>query len=201
MVLGKQSSFMRRNEIERKREEEGAAQMRMQIKSFMAWVNIHLKTVKMEVDDLSSDFCDGIRLLQLVEVISEEQLGRYNRNPISKFQKIENLNIPLKFINSFLGEVGIKNTYSAENVYDGNVTLILGMVWSLILRYSVTQVSEGDKTAKEGLLLWARNTVAEVSGGKVEVANFTTSWQDGVAFTCLIQAYRPDLVDHRSLSA
>ena len=73
-----------------------AARQKMQIKSFTAWVNLHLKTVKMEVADLQTDFVDGIKLLRLVEVISEEDLGRYNKNPVSKFQKIENLNIPLK---------------------------------------------------------------------------------------------------------
>ena len=48
---------------------------------------------------------------------------------ISKFQKIENLNIPLKYINSFNHSIGIKTTYSAENIHDGDIMLILGMVW------------------------------------------------------------------------
>uniref|UniRef100_A0A7S0LN62 Calmodulin n=1 Tax=Coccolithus braarudii TaxID=221442 RepID=A0A7S0LN62_9EUKA len=178
-----------------------AARQKMQIKSFTAWVNLHLKTVQMECLNLQTDLADGIMLLKLVEIISEEQLGKYNKNPVSKFQKIENLNIPLKFINSFLTEVGIRNSYSAENILEENLTLILGMIWSLILRYNVAQVSEGDKTAKEGLLLWAKTKIAEVSNGKVEVHNFHNSWQDGIAFNCLIQAYRPDLVDYRKLTA
>ena len=78
-----------------------------------------------------------------------------------KFQKIENLNIPLKYINSFNASIGIKTSYSAEDIYEGNVTLILGMVWCLILRYSVAEISEGDLTAKEGLLLWAQKKVAK----------------------------------------
>ena len=43
------------------------------------------------------------------------------------------------------------------------MTLILGMVWSLILRYNVADISEGDKTAKEGLLLWAKTKAADRS--------------------------------------
>jgi hypothetical protein len=69
------------------------------------------------------------------------------------------------------------------------------MVWTLILRFNVSQISEGDRTAKEGLLLWAQNKVREGSKGTIEVINFHTSWQDGMAFNALIQAYRPDLVD------
>jgi len=178
------------------------ARQNMQVKSFKAWVNMHLgkeREAKLEVDDLSKDFTDGIRLLRLVEIISEEELGKYNKKPISKFQKVENLNIPLKFINSFLKDIGIKNSYSAENILEENVTLILGMVWSLILRFNVSEIEEGDQTAKEGLLLWAKNKVAEVTGGTKVITNFHTNWQDGVAFNALIQAYRPDLTNYNSL--
>lgn len=73
-----------------------AARQKMQIKSFTAWVNLHLKQAGMAVENLKTDFGDGIKLLRLVEIISEEELGKYNQNPVSKFQKVENLNIPLK---------------------------------------------------------------------------------------------------------
>ena len=91
-----------------------AARQKMQVKSFTAWVNLHLKTTGLKVDDLKTDFQDGIKLLRLVEIISEDELGKFNQNPVSKFQKVENLNIPLKYINSFLHEVGIRNTYCAR---------------------------------------------------------------------------------------
>ena len=73
------------------------------------------------------------------------------------------------------------------------------MVYSLILRYNISQISEGDLTAKEGLLLWANKKIGEVSNGKLSVSNFHTSWQDGVAFNALIQAYRPALTDYKTL--
>ena len=86
---------------------------------------------------------------------------------MGKFQKMENLNLPLKYINDFLRSQKISNQYSVENILEENTTLILGMVWSLILRFNVQQISEGDRTAKEGLLLWAQNKVNEVSGGTI----------------------------------
>ena len=172
---------------------------RMQVKSFTTWINLHLGKVGDKVDDVKTDFQDGIRLLKLVEVISEDSLGKYNRKPISKFQKVENLNIPLKYINGFIKDQGISNQYSAENILEENEMLILGMVWSLILRFAVQEISEGDRTAKEGLLLWAQKKVEEGSRGRVKVNNFHTSWQDGMAFCSLIQAYRPDLIDYQAI--
>ena len=171
------------------------ARKRMQVKSFTTWVNLHLGRVGLEVQDLKTDFADGIKLINLIEVISEESLGRYNKKPRSKFEKVENLNIPLKYINDFIKSTGIKNMYSAENILDENELLILGMIYSLIMKFAVQHVSEGDRTAKEGLLLWAQKKVEEGSKGKYTVNNFHTSWQDGTAFCSLIQAFRPDLID------
>ena len=165
--------------------------------------------------DLTTDFGDGIKLIKLVENISEETLGKYHKSPGSKIQKIENINLPIKYINSFVASIGIKNTYSAENIIDQDKQFILGMVrcttpplpaprpcppahppapspapspallpahpltrpvplrpfpcpvpsptlqvWTLILRFSINECSEGDMTAKEGLLQWAKKKVA-----------------------------------------
>jgi len=166
----------------------------MQTKTFITWINLHLGKQGLQVEDLKTDFSDGIKLLKLVEQISEESLGKYNKKPISKFAKIENLNVPLNYINGFIKAQGITNQYSAEQILEENETLILGMVWTLILRFAVNEISEGDRTAKEGLLLWAQKKVEEASKGKVKVSNFHTSWQDGTAFCSLIQAFRPDLI-------
>ena len=78
--------------------------------------------------DLTTDFGDGIKLIKLVENISEETLGKYHKNPTSRIQKIENINLPIKYINSFVASIGIKNTYSAENIIDQDKQFILGMV-------------------------------------------------------------------------
>ena len=90
------------------------ARKRMQVKSFTTWINLHLGKVGLQVDDLKTDFSDGIKLLKLVEVISEESLGKYNKKCMSKFQKVENLNKPIALINQFCKDVGIKISIAAE---------------------------------------------------------------------------------------
>ena len=78
--------------------------------------------------DLTTDFGDGIKLIKLVENISEETLGKYHKAPKSRIQMIENINLPIKYINGFVASIGIKNTYSAENIIDQDKQFILGMV-------------------------------------------------------------------------
>ena len=58
----------------------------MQYKAFTTWCNLHLKKANLELANLKTDFADGIKLIRLIEVISEESLGKYNKKPISKFQ-------------------------------------------------------------------------------------------------------------------
>ena len=56
----------------------------MQVKTFTAWVNSHLAREKIEVQDLKTDFKDGIALIKLVEIIADENLGKYNKKPVRR---------------------------------------------------------------------------------------------------------------------
>ena len=44
----------------------------MQVKSFTTWTNLHLKKAGMEVQELKSDFKDGIALIKLIERKKDE---------------------------------------------------------------------------------------------------------------------------------
>ena len=50
------------------------------------------------INDLATDFSDGIRLIALVEVLSGKKIGNYNKRPKVRAQKIENVNIALTFL-------------------------------------------------------------------------------------------------------
>ncbi|KAI4467607.1 envoplakin [Holotrichia oblita] len=54
---------------------------------------------------------------------------------------------------------------------------------------------EPNVTAKDYLLRWAKRTTNKYPG--VRVADFTSSWKDGLAFSAIIHRNRPDLLDWR----
>ena len=93
-----------------------------------------------------------------------------------RVQRFENVNIALNFIKSR----GIQMTnIGAEDVVDGNRKIILGLIWTLILRFTISDINEEGMTAKEGLLLWCQRKTACYE--EVEVRDFSSSWNDGLA--------------------
>ena len=70
----------------------------MQKKTFTRWTNEHLKTVQKMINDLESDLSDGLRLITLVEVLSGKRIKEFNKKPISRVQKLDNVSIVLEFL-------------------------------------------------------------------------------------------------------
>merc|ERR1712130_85522 len=84
-------------------------------------------------------------------------------------------------------------------IESGNVKLTLGLVWTLILRFAITGLSEEGLSAKEGLLLWCQRKTEPYDN--VDVKDFSGSFQDGLAFCALIHRHRPDLIDYDKLTS
>ncbi|BEI94756.1 uncharacterized protein CcaverHIS019_0703370 [Cutaneotrichosporon cavernicola] len=163
----------------------------VQSRTFCKWLNTKLEARGFEpMTSLEKDFSDGVKLIQLLEIMSETSLGRYTRKPVMRVQKAENASKALQFIR----DRGVKLTnIGPEDIVDGNVKLILGMIWTLILRFTISGITEEGLSAKDGLLLWCQRKTTPYA--EVDVQNFRQSWTDGLAFCALIHRHRPELLD------
>ncbi|RZF39134.1 hypothetical protein LSTR_LSTR005762 [Laodelphax striatellus] len=162
--------------------------------TFTAWCNSHLRKAGTAIDNIEEDFRNGLKLMLLLEVISGETLPKPDRGKM-RFHKIANVNKALDFIAS----KGVKLvSIGAEEIVDGNLKMTLGMIWTIILRFAIQDISVEEMTAKEGLLLWCQRKTAPYKN--VNVQNFHLSFKDGLAFCALIHRHRPDLIDYHKLS-
>ncbi|XP_048512555.1 spectrin beta chain, non-erythrocytic 1 isoform X2 [Athalia rosae] len=175
--------------------------LHIQKKTFTKWINSFLLKARMEVEDLFADLADGKKLLKLLEIISGERLAKPN-NGRMRVHKIENVNKSLAFLHT---KVRLESI-GAEDIVDGNPRLILGLIWTIILRFQIQEIeidvdeeneSSEKKSAKDALLLWCQRKTNGYPG--VNIQDFTGSWRSGLGFNALIHAHRPDLVDWSEL--
>ncbi|XP_033832309.1 alpha-actinin-4 isoform X1 [Periophthalmus magnuspinnatus] len=166
---------------------------RQQRKTFTAWCNSHLRKMGVQIENIEEDFRDGLKLMLLLEVISGERLPKPERGKM-RVHFVSNVNKALDFIAS----KGVKLvSIGAEEIVDGNTKMTLGMIWTIILRFAIQDISVEETSAKEGLLLWCQRKTAPYKN--VNVQNFHISWKDGLAFNALIHRHRPELIDYDKL--
>ncbi|XP_062529701.1 spectrin beta chain isoform X2 [Bombyx mori] len=171
----------------------------VQKKTFQKWVNSHLVRVGFRIGDLYVDMRDGKMLIRLLEVLSGERLPRPTKGKM-RIHCLENVDKALQFLRE--QRVHLENMGS-HDIVDGNPRLSLGLIWTIILRFQIQDITieETDnketKSAKDALLLWCQMKTAGYNN--VNVRNFTTSWRDGLAFNAIIHKHRPDLVQFEKL--
>ncbi|XP_029947767.1 filamin B a isoform X1 [Salarias fasciatus] len=166
---------------------------KIQQNTFTRWTNEHLKCVNKRIADLQWDMGDGLRLIALLEVLSQKKMYRkYHARPNFRQMKLENVSVALEF----LEKENIKLvSIDSKAIVDGNLKLILGLVWTLILHYSISMPAwEGEdeeaesKTPKQRLLGWIQHKVPDLP-----ITNFSQDWRDGKALGALVDSCAPGL--------
>ncbi|KAL7669647.1 hypothetical protein ACOME3_010294 [Neoechinorhynchus agilis] len=170
----------------------------VQKKTFTNWINSYLirctSNSNQLVKDLYIDLRDGRLLLRLLDLLSGERLQRPTRGKM-RIHCLENVDKALSFLSE--QHVHLENI-GAHDIVDGNPSLTLGLVWTIILRFQIQDIrieeaeSSEMRSAKDALLLWCQ--ISTASYDFVNVKNFTSSWRDGLAFNALIHRHRPDLI-------
>ncbi|KAF8782497.1 filamin-A-like isoform X2 [Argiope bruennichi] len=194
---GQQQQEEQPDEMERDLAED-AVWKRIQQNTFTRWANEHLKTVGKPIANLETDLSDGLRLIALVEVLSGRRLPKHNKKPTFRSQKLENVSVALKFLEEDEG-IKIVNIDSTD-IVDCKLKLILGLIWTLILHYSISlpmwEGEEGDSvfdkkggpSPKQRLLGWIQSKLPDLP-----INNFNSDWNDGRAVAALVDALAPGL--------
>uniref|UniRef100_A0A3Q3FUW8 Spectrin beta chain n=1 Tax=Labrus bergylta TaxID=56723 RepID=A0A3Q3FUW8_9LABR len=171
----------------------------VQKKTFTKWINSHLSRVSCRITDLYMDLRDGRMLIKLLEVLSGERLPKPTKGRM-RIHCLENVDKALQFLKE--QRVHLENMGS-HDIVDGNHRLTLGLIWTIILRFQIQDISvetednKEKRSAKDALLLWCQMKTAGYPN--VNIHNFSTSWRDGMAFNALIHKHRPDLIDFDKL--
>ena len=84
----------------------------------------------------------------------------------------------------------------SKAIVDGNLKLILGLVWTLILHYSISMPVWEDEdeeearrqTPKQRLLGWIQNRLPQLP-----VTNFSRDWSSGRALGALVDSCAPGM--------
>ncbi|XP_067324598.1 nesprin-2 [Anolis sagrei] len=204
-----------------------AEQENTQKKTFTSWINSQLEkhSPPSFILDLYADVGRGHSLLDLLEVLSGEQLPREKGS--NTFQCRSNIENALTFLKN--RSIKLINIHVAD-IVEGKPSIVLGLIWTIILHFQIEELawtlaggyghpsvetpSPTDNTsptesppakrnakakerwkisAKKALLLWAKEQCAR--HGFISIADFKSSWRNGLAFLAVIHALRPGLVD------
>ncbi|KAG7737154.1 hypothetical protein KL932_004114 [Ogataea haglerorum] len=139
--------------------------IQVQEKTFLRWINSKLQSHNHAPLLSLSDLGSGVDLYHLLKCLDPDfdLLPIYQR-PNLKFQKMENVSRILDYLKHRQG-LQIHNI-GAEDIVDGNSKLTLGLIWLLLLNYTVFDSSdEADAFSKKELLLrWCKKVTSSPAG-------------------------------------
>eukprot|EP01133_Synstelium_polycarpum_P014763 gene14763-17443_t len=164
---------------------------------------VRLDKEELSIKDLQFDLADGIMLANLLEILSGKNviLSKCTTKHKSRLHLITNLNYSLDFMKN----EGLNISTSAPEINDGVQKMILGMIWTLILRYQIQTLtlnkqllnSSGSSTnlrqsPREMLLSWVQNQLKDYDG--LLIKDLTSSFRDGIAFCAIIHKLIPTAI-------
>jgi hypothetical protein len=178
------------------REAENARWVAVQKKAFTHWVNRQLikRDDIPQIEDLQPDLANGVRLIGLVEILSNRQLEqKWSRKPAMAAHKITNCVLALQHLKA--ENVG-HLTVSAENFVNNDereLPLILGFCWQLLRKY---QGLGGNKNTsyEAGLLEWLRSVLKDYGDINLDDNYKSHSFQDGKVWLGLINEFKRGVI-------
>lgn len=182
----------------------------LQVKVFSRWVSSQLQGhSNIQIDDITKDLSNGVALCDLATILTKKDAPRaWAHDPKRAVDMVQNCELAVDmFEKDGVKLIGI----SGKDINDNNTKLILGLIWSLILRYQISQsispdmttenkenTQEGSASAvsaknqKEALLSWAAKRTANYP----HIHNFQPF---DLSLCALLDTYVPDKINYYSL--
>ena len=156
--------------------------IQIQRNTFTNWINEQIKRNQIDestnelhqlmINDLKTDLKDGLKLIKLVNELQYPNCRikrRFFRKPSNQHQCLENITLALNAIT----EDGIKLVNIGNvDIANGNLKLILGLIWHLILHY---QIGKTKVSPKKLILAWLKAILP-----KCTINNLTSDLNDGI---------------------
>ncbi|KAL6056844.1 hypothetical protein QOT17_015871 [Balamuthia mandrillaris] len=126
-----------------------AKQDERQVKIFTNWANFILRQRNLMLNSIMEDLSNGLLLIQLVEILTKDNVDKYNKRPMLLAQKVENVEIAVRHLQKH----GYKDfdDFAASEIVRNNRRVILSFFWQLILRFQLSDYKSGED--KEGELV------------------------------------------------
>ena len=143
---------------------------------FLRWTNDELKTRGLTVHS-TEGLRSGVALCTLLEVISGKAMPRWNTHPRTPAAKIENCSMAVEFIKA----QGLRlENIGGPDIAEGNKRLILGLLWTLILRFEIQRGGSVD------LIKWVQEKLPQLN-----ITGWTgKDWNSGVALCALCETIK-----------
>ena len=159
----------------------------MQLKTFTRWWNSWLSPRGTEVTELCSQVKNGVLGIMLMEALAGSVVSRYNRNPRNKYAELEN---QVTFINTIKSKGLTLVNIGPEDLQGGDKKLVLGLTWTLILRYEIQRYGADEME----LLRWVKTVTTGYAG--VSITTWSQSFCDGKAFSAILHAFHDKGIDY-----
>ncbi|KAG1652916.1 Plastin-1 [Nymphon striatum] len=173
-------------------------------KTYRSWMNS--LGVNPHVNWLYNDLCDGVVLFQLYDIIKP---GIVDWNKVHKkfvkikmtMEKIENCNYAIELGKTLkFSLIGI----DGSNIYQGQPTLTLALIWQLMRAYTLTILSNlaGNETPilDKEIIEWVNTTLQEANKTTSIKTFRDSSISNGRVIIDLIDVLHPNLIDYSQVN-
>jgi hypothetical protein len=171
-------------------------QLNMQTMTCVGWINFHLGHLqRQKVKDLKDEFTDGVNLIYLAEALINEDMPRFIPHPKTNVDKVQNINLAIKLLKDRLNvDLTCVNT---SQIVNGNVKTIMDLIWQIAYQLYIKPINFCGLNDRFALLAWCQDQTHGYEG--VNVTNFTTSFQDGLALCAILHSFNSNSLAYHTL--